>query len=102
MHVKLVTNIYISVLSVCNVFYCLPICFLLFPHNVQLHQLHPGSSGPAVVFHYRLITGNYLSSQLCPLALTFEIVMAAVGLQSWVNELSIQDAEHQVAEVTSW
>ena len=70
----------------------------------QLHQLHPGSFGPAVVFHYTLITGNYLSSQLCPLALilnAFEIVTAGVGLQSWVDELSIQDAEHPVAEVAS-
>ena len=107
-----------------NVFHCLPICVLLVPHNViqrpvlsqmwspnrfpTAFQLFP-SCISCIPDHlaqpWSSITGIYLNSQLCPLALilnAFEIVTAAVGLQSWVNELSIQDAEHQVAEVTSW
>ena len=94
-----------------NVFHCLSICFLLFPHNVQLSP----RCGPPIVFRLHSncfpvalvasriiwpccglsITSNYLHSQLCPLALilnAFEIVTAAVGLQSWVDELSIQVA----------
>ena len=107
-----------------NVFHCLPICVLLVPHNViqrpvlsqmwspnrfpTAFQLFPNciSCNPDHLAQpWSSITGIYLNSQLYPLALilnAFEIVTAAVGLQSWVNELSIQDAEHQVAEVISW
>ena len=82
---------------------CLPIVPWCFPLVFRLFLTTPTCLSDVVLTSFPIASQMWSSSYLSLVSLSLEFgTVTAVGLRSWVNELSIKDAEWTRAERTPW